>query len=99
MNPFLFLVLMVGGFMLLIYFLMIRPMTKREKQHDTMVEELQTGDTIITAGGMYGTVETIDKDSVVLKVESGALIRVTKGGVLKRDLWQQADDWRPDSQL
>jgi len=90
---------MVGGFMLLIYFLMIRPMTKREKQHDTMVEELQTGDTIITAGGMYGTVETIDKDSVVLKVESGALIRVTKGGVLKRDLWQQADDWRPDSQL
>jgi len=99
MNPFLFLGLMVGGFMLLIYFLMIRPMTKREKQHDTMVEELQTGDTIITAGGMYGTVETIDKDSVVLKVESGALIRVTKGGVLKRDLWQQADDWRPDSQL
>ena len=99
MNPFLFLVLMVGGFMLLIYFLMIRPMTKREKQHDTMVEELQTGDTIITAGGMYGTVETIDKDSVVIKVESGALIRVTKGGVLKRDLWQQADDWRPDSQL
>ena len=99
MNPLLFLVLMVGGFMLLIYFLMIRPMTKREKQHDTMVEELQKGDTIITAGGMYGTVETIDKDSVVLKVESGALIRVTKGGVLKRDLWQQADDWRPDSQL
>src|SRR3990172_10272753 len=99
MNPFLFLVVMLGGFMLLIYFLMIRPMTKREKQHDTMVEELQTGDTIITAGGMYGTVETIDKDSVVLKVESGALIRVTKGGVLKRDLWQQADDWRRDSQL
>ena len=99
MNPFLFLVLMVGGFMLLIYFLMIRPMTQREKRHDAMVEELRTGDTVITAGGMYGTIDTIDEDSVVLKVESGALIRVTKGGVLKRDLWQQADDWRPDSQL
>jgi len=99
MNPFLFLGLMVGGFMLLIYFLMIRPMTQREKRHDAMVEELRTGDTVITAGGMYGTIDTIDEDSVVLKVESGALIRVTKGGVLKRDLWQQTDDWRPDSQL
>ena len=99
MNPFLFLGLMVGGFMLLIYFLMIRPMTQREKQHDSMVEELKKGDTVITAGGMYGTVDTIDEDSVVLKVESGAMIRVTKGGVLKRDIWQQADDWRPDSRL
>ena len=99
MNPFLFLGLMVGGFMLLIYFLMIRPMTQREKQHDSMVEELKKGDTVITAGGMYGTVDTIDEDSIVLKVESGAMIRVTKGGVLKRDIWQQADDWRPDSRL
>lgn len=75
------LVLVVGIF----YLLMFRPMRQREKRHDAMVEELRKGDTVITAGGIYGQVESIDEDSVVLKVESGATIRVTKGGVLKRE--------------
>ena len=76
----LFLVLMFGMF----YFLLIRPMRQREKTHDRMVEELEKGDKVITAGGMYGEVERIDEDSIVLKVESGATIRVTKGGVVSR---------------
>jgi len=74
------LVLIVGIF----YFLMIRPMRQREKKHDEMVEELQKGDMVITAGGIYGQVESVSEDSVVLRVESGATIRVTKGGVLNR---------------
>ena len=74
------LVLLFGLF----YFLMIRPMRQREKKHDTMIQELDKGDKVITAGGIYGEVERIDEDSVVLKIESGATIRVTKGGVLNR---------------
>ena len=74
------LVLVFGMF----YFLMIRPMRQREKKHDIMVLELEKGDKVITAGGMYGEVERIDEDSVVLRVESGALIRVTKGGLISR---------------
>ncbi len=85
MNPLLTLVAMAAIFMVFIYFLMIRPLQQREKKHDMMVEELQQGDTVITAGGIYGTVDTIDEDSIVLRVESGATIRVTKGGVLKRE--------------
>ncbi len=74
------LVLVFGMF----YFFMIRPLRQREKQHDHMLEELQKGEMVITAGGIYGQVESIDEDTVVLKVESGATIRVTKGGVLAR---------------
>lgn len=66
------------------YFFLIRPMRQRERKHDSMVGELEKGDMVITAGGIYGQVESIDEDSVVLKVESGATIRVTKGGVLSR---------------
>jgi len=76
----LMLVLVFGMF----YFLMIRPMRQREKKHDIMVQDLEKGDKVITAGGMYGEVERIDEDSVVLRVESGATIRVTKGGILNR---------------
>lgn len=75
-----FLVLIIGMF----YFLMIRPIRQREKKHDRFVDELERGDMVITAGGVYGRVESIDEDSLVLKVESGATIRVTKGGVLSR---------------
>ena len=75
-----FLVLMFG----MSYFFMIRPLRHREKTHDRMVDELELGDTVITAGGMYGEVESIDENSIVLKVESGAKIRVTKGSIVAR---------------
>jgi preprotein translocase subunit YajC len=75
----------IGLFMLMIYFLMIRPMRQREKQHDQMVDELRPGDVVITAGGVFGKVDTIDEGSIVLEIESGAKMRVTKGGVLKHE--------------
>jgi len=76
------------------YFLMIRPLRQREKKHDIMVANLEKGETVITAGGIYGVVESIDEDSVVLKVESGATIRVTKGGVAARPEEQRIPDYR-----
>ncbi len=69
----------------MVYFLMIRPLRQREKEHDRMVIDLDVGDMVITAGGMYGKVDRIDEDSVILEVESGAMIRVTKGGILKKE--------------
>ena len=79
--PIIIIVALMFGMM---YFFMIRPLRQREKKHDEMVIELERGDTVITAGGMYGEVERIDEDSVVLRVESGATVRVTKGGILSR---------------
>ena len=67
------------------YFFGIRPLRQREKQHDAMVMELEVGDTVITAGGMYGRVDSILEDSVIIEVESGAKIRMTKGGIVKRE--------------
>lgn len=64
------------------YFLMIRPQRKRQKQQQRMLEDLKKGDKIITAGGMYGTIETVDEDSMVVRVESGATIRLLKNSVM-----------------
>ena len=72
------LVLLFGMF----YFLMVRPMRQREKKHDEMVQQLEVGDRVITAGGIYGEIATITQDSIVIKIESGATMRVTKGSVL-----------------
>ncbi|MBI2850125.1 MAG: preprotein translocase subunit YajC [Chloroflexi bacterium] len=85
MNPLLTLVGFAAFFVLMIYLMMVRPLRQREKQHDQMVEELQPGDVVITAGGVFGKVDKVDEGSIVLEIESGAKMRVTKGGVLKRE--------------
>ncbi|MDP2729663.1 MAG: preprotein translocase subunit YajC [Dehalococcoidales bacterium] len=76
-------VLFVGFLIIVWYFLMIRPIRHREQQHDRLVLDLAKGDIVITAGGMYGKVDQIDEGSVVIIVESGTKIRVTKGSILK----------------
>ncbi len=72
-----FLGLMIGIF----YFLMIRPQRRRQKEHQKLVEELKRGDRVITAGGIYGVIESLSEDSIVIKVESGATMRVARGSV------------------
>jgi len=65
----------------LMYFVMIRPQMKRQKEHQRLIEELKRGDRVITAGGIFGVIESISEDSIVIKVESGATMRVAKGSV------------------
>jgi len=66
------------------YFVMIRPQRKRQKEHQTMMAGLQKGDKVITAGGIYGTIDSLSEDSVVIKVEGGTTMRVARGSVAVR---------------
>ena len=77
-----FLVVMFG----LMYLVLIRPQRRRQKEHQQLVEELNRGDRVITAGGIDGVIESVSEDSVVMKVESGVTMRVAKNSVaLKRE--------------
>ena len=75
-----FLVVIFGLF----YFVMIRPQRKRQKEHEQLTQGLQKGDNVMTAGGIYGRIESISEDSIVIKVESGATLRVAKTSVVVR---------------
>lgn len=68
MNP-LSLILMVGLFVVM-YFLMIRPQKKKQKEEQNMRDSIQIGDEITTIGGIMGRVVTVKEDSIVL--ETGA---------------------------
>jgi preprotein translocase subunit YajC len=50
------------------YFLLIRPQSKKAKEHKQMLENIKKGDKIMTNGGIYGLIEDIDGDTVTLKV-------------------------------
>ncbi|HTT12163.1 MAG TPA: preprotein translocase subunit YajC [Burkholderiaceae bacterium] len=62
------------GFMALIfvvfYFLMIRPQSKRQKEHKSMVEGLGKGDEVLTAGGMIGKITDISEQYMTVQVAS-----------------------------
>ena len=77
-----FLVLIIAVF----YFLLIRPQRKKQKEQRELMEGLKKGDKVITAGGIFGSIESVSEDSILIKVESGATMRVAKNSVaVKRD--------------
>ena len=63
------------------YFLMIRPQRRRQKEQEEMMQQLRKGDRVITNAGIYGQIESVGEDTVVLKIESGATMRVAKGSI------------------
>ncbi|QAU35679.1 preprotein translocase subunit YajC [Janthinobacterium sp. 17J80-10] len=64
-----------------LYFLMIRPQMKRQKEQKTMIEALAKGDEVIAAGGLVGKVTKVTDAYVTLEVANGTEIVVQKGAV------------------
>jgi len=64
------------------YLLMIRPRQRQQRQRDEMMKELRPGDRVIIAGGIYGQIESLSEDTAILKIESGATMKVARGSIL-----------------
>ena len=75
-----FLALMFG----MVYFVLIRPQRKRQKEHEELTSELKKGNKVRTAGGIYGVLENVGDETVTMRVESGAMMRVAKDSVVSR---------------
>jgi preprotein translocase subunit YajC len=64
------------------YFVMIRPRQKQQKVHEEMMQELRVGDKVIIAGGIYGQIESLGEDTAILRIESGATMKVARSSIL-----------------
>ena len=64
-----------------LYFLMIRPQMKRAKEHKAMVEALQKGDEIVTAGGVLGRINKVGEGYVSLEIAPNVEIQVQRAAV------------------
>ena len=63
------------------YFLMIRPQMKRQKEHKAMLEKIKRGDEVLTNGGIAGIVTDIGDNFITIEVADNVRIRVQKGAV------------------
>ena len=62
------------------YFLLIAPQRKKQKQHEKMLTELKAGDEVVTAGGIYGVITSVKDDRFVIRIgENNAKVEVGKG--------------------
>jgi preprotein translocase subunit YajC len=63
---------------IVLYFLLIRPQQKRTQEHKSMVQALKRNDEIVTTGGIYGRVQSIADDVLVLEIAPNVRIRLER---------------------
>ena len=66
-----------------LYFIMIRPQMKRQKEHKAMVEALAKGDEVVTGGGVLGRVSKIGETYVHVEVANGVELQVQRSSIVQ----------------
>lgn len=80
-NPFMSMLPMIIAFFAIMYFLMIRPQQKRERERRNMLGSLAKGDNVITTGGICGSVVGLSEDRVVLRVDENVTMEFVRGAI------------------
>ncbi|MFT6389315.1 MAG: preprotein translocase subunit YajC [Cellvibrionaceae bacterium] len=74
-------ILLIGGMFVLMYFMIIRPQRKRQKNHLSLVDNLGKGDEAITNGGILGKVVKVDENYMVLEVSPNVELKFQKASL------------------
>lgn len=75
-----FLIMMVAIFAIM-YFFMIRPQNKKQKEIAKFRKNLEVGQSVVTAGGIYGKIKEVEDNTVVVEVATGVKIKVDKNSI------------------
>ncbi len=86
--------IMIGLLFVVMWFFMIRPQQKRQKEIKKQREALTKGDKVVTAGGIYGVITDIKEKYFVVEVTKGVSVSVDKGSI-----YPAADDAVKDAPL
>lgn len=73
---------------LLMYFMVIRPQQKQQRERRAMLDSVKVGDKIVTIGGFHGTVAAMDETTVRLRLAEGLEVTINRtaiGGILKNE--------------
>jgi len=66
-----------------LYFVMIRPQMKRQKEHKSMIDALAKGDEVVTSGGMLGKVSKMGETFIGIEVAGGVEVQVQRSAVIQ----------------
>lgn len=66
---------------LVFYFLILRPQQKKAKDREKLLSGVQKGDKVITSGGIHGTVEGIEDNTILVKIADNVKVKMEKGSI------------------
>ena len=66
-----------------LYFIMIRPQMKRQKEHKAMIEALAKGDEVVTAGGLLGKVSKLGDSTLSVELTAGVEVQMQRSAVVQ----------------
>ena len=75
--------IMLALIFVVMWFFMIRPQRKQQKELQNFRDSLKKGDKVVTVGGIYGTVDEIKEGTVLIVVDKDVKIRVSKNALVK----------------
>jgi len=73
--------LLLVAFVAIMYFFMIRPQQKKQKEIQKMRESLKVGDRVITSGGVYGKIKEVEDKAFIVEIADGVKVKVDKASV------------------
>jgi preprotein translocase subunit YajC len=73
--------IMIGSMFLVVYFFMMRPQIKKQKDQKKFVEEMKKGDKVVTTAGIHGKVVEIADTTILVEVDNGVKIRFDKSSI------------------
>ena len=74
---------MIALIFVVMWFFMIRPQKKQQKELQNFRDSLAKGDKVVTIGGIFGTIVEVKEDTVLMEVDNGVKIRVSKQALVK----------------
>ncbi|MDX5338462.1 MAG: preprotein translocase subunit YajC [Cyclobacteriaceae bacterium] len=74
-------VFLFGSIILIMYFFMIRPQQKKQKETKKFIEDIKKGDEVVTIGGIHGKVSSVEGDIVYLELDRGLKVKVEKSAI------------------
>lgn len=75
-------IFLMVGFVLIFYFMMLRPQAKRAKEHKNLMSSLAQGDEVISSGGILGKINRINDDFVYLWIAENVEIKIQKSAIV-----------------
>ena len=73
--------IMIGIFFAIMYFMLIRPQQKRAKEHKALMDSLTKGDEVVTNGGMMGKIKSVSDDVVRVELAENVIIKIQKQAI------------------
>tara|TARA_A100001037_G_C15051267_1_gene590248 strand:- start:221 stop:562 length:342 start_codon:yes stop_codon:yes gene_type:complete len=71
----------LGGFILIFYFMLWRPQSKRRKEHMALIASLEKGDEVVTSGGIVGQIRKVEADFVKVQISNEIDMRLQKNAI------------------